>query len=119
MPPDKLVGLYLAADAFVLSSLLEGFSSAIIEAMAAGLPLVVTDVPGIRGVVTDNREGLLVPPRSPADLAAAMRRMAEDATLRTRLSSMARETAARYNWPTVVGEYESLYHELNASRSKT
>jgi glycosyltransferase involved in cell wall biosynthesis len=118
MPPDKLVGLYLAADAFVLSSLLEGFSSAIIEAMAAGLPLVVTDVPGIRGVVTDNREGLLVPPRSPADLAAAMRRMAEDATLRTRLSSMARETAARYNWPTVVGEYESLYHELNASRSK-
>ena len=118
MPPDKLVGLYLAADAFVLSSLLEGFSSAIIEAMAAGLPLVVTDVPGIRGVVVDNREGLLVPPRSPAALAAAMRRMVEDASLRARLSSVARETAARYNWPTVVGEYENLYRELNTSRSR-
>jgi glycosyltransferase involved in cell wall biosynthesis len=118
MPPDKLVGLYLTADAFVLSSLLEGFSSAIIEAMAAGLPLVVTDVPGIRGVVADNREGLLVPPRSPAALAAAMRRMVEDAELRARLSSAARQTAARYNWPTVVGEYENLYRELNTSRSR-
>jgi glycogen(starch) synthase len=117
MPPDKLVGLYLAADAFVLSSLLEGFSSAIIEAMAAGLPLVVTDVPGIRGVVTDNREGLLVPSRSPTALAAAMHRIIDDAALRARLSSAARETAARYNWPTVVGEYEDLYRELSKSRS--
>jgi glycosyltransferase involved in cell wall biosynthesis len=117
MPPDKLVGLYLAADAFVLSSLLEGFSSAIIEAMAAGLPLVATDVPGIRGVVTENREGLLVPSGSPDKLAAAMRRIIDDAALRARLSSSARETAARYNWPTVVGEYEDLYRELSKSRS--
>lgn len=112
MPPQKLVGLYLASDAFVLSSLLEGFSSAIIEAMAAGLPLVVTDAPGIRGVVTDGQEGLLVPTRSPGALAAAMRRIEEDATLRARLSSTARSTAERYSWSAVVAFYENLYREL-------
>lgn len=112
MPSQQLVDLYRAADAFVLSSLLEGFSSAIIEAMAAGLPLAVTDAPGIRGVVTDGMEGFVVPVRSPGALAAAMKRIAEDAPLRERMSSQARATAARYSWSAVVASYESLYREL-------
>jgi len=112
MPPPKLVGLYLAADAFVLSSLLEGFSSAVVEAMAAGLPLVVTDAPGLRGVVTHDREGLLVPVRAPAALAAAQRRIVTEAGLRERLSAAGRATAARYSWPAVAGAYTALYREL-------
>ena len=113
MPPQKLVDLYRAADAFVLCSLLEGFSSAIAEALAAGLPLVVTDAPGIRGVVTGGRECLMVPVRSPAALAGAMKSMCEDAGLRARLSANARATASGYDWPSVVASYESLYHELD------
>ena len=112
MPPDKLVALYLASDAFVLSSLLEGFSSAIIEALASGLPLVVTDAPGIRGVVADGREGLLVPVRSPGALAGAMRRVLDDGAVRAKLSAVSRDTASRYNWPSVVKAYEDLYREL-------
>lgn len=118
MPPQKLVDLYLACDAFVLSSLLEGFSSALIEAMAAGLPSVVTDAPGIRGVVADGKEGLLVPVRSPSALATAMQRVVEDAPLRARLSACSRETAARYTWPAVVDAYLSLYGELIAARTR-
>lgn len=117
MPPEKLVDLYLAADAFVLSSLLEGFSSAIIEAMAAGLPLVVTDAPGIRGVVAGGREGLLVPVRSPGQLADAMRGVVEDGSLRGRLSAASRATAAKYSWPAVVQSYEALYQQLIAASS--
>lgn len=117
LPPDRLVGLYLAADAFVLSSLLEGFSSAIVEAMAAGLPLVVTDAPGIRGVVTDHREGRMVPVRDPAALAAAMQQVLDDADLRARWSAASRETASRYAWPAVVSAYTSLYRELIAADS--
>ena len=117
MPPDKLVGLYLAADAFVLSSLLEGFSSALVEAMAAGLPLVVTDAPGIRGVVENDREALTVPVGSPALLADALERIMADAPLRARLSAAARTTATRYAWPTVVASYVDLYRELIASRA--
>lgn len=115
LPPQKLVDLYLSADAFVLSSLLEGFSSAVIEAMASGLPVVATDAPGIRGVVTDGKEGLLVPVRSPQSLAEAMSRVVSDSSLRVRLSSAARATAARYNWPEVVAAYESVYRDLAAA----
>ena len=112
MPPEKLVALYLASDAFVLSSLLEGFSSAIIEAMASGLPLVVTDAPGIRGVVTNGVEGFLVPTRSPDALAGAMRRVIDDDKLRSQMSEAARANSNRYSWPSVVKAYEDLYREL-------
>lgn len=116
MPPQKLVDLYRAADAFVLSSLLEGFSSALVEAMAAGMPIVATDAPGIRGVVANQREALLVPIRSSDALANAMRRISEDVVLRVSLSVAARKTIARYNWPTMVQAYENLYAELIGSR---
>ncbi|MEY3480376.1 MAG: hypothetical protein RIQ71_1151 [Verrucomicrobiota bacterium] len=119
LPPQKLVDLYAASDAFVLSSLLEGFSSAVIEAMAAGLPVVATDAPGIRGVVTNRQEGLLVPLRSPESLADAMRTVVEDSSLRNRLSSNSRSTAERYNWPSVVAAYESFYRDLAADRRRT
>lgn len=119
MPPQRLVNLYLASDSFVLCSLLEGFSSAIVEAMASGLPLVVTDAPGIRGVVTGGKEGLMVPVRSPSALAAAMRSICEDAAQRERMSLNARATASGYDWPSVVASYESLYRELIAERAET
>ncbi len=112
MPPQQLVDLYRAADAFVLSSLLEGFSSALVEAMAAGLPIVATDVAGIRGVVAHDREALLVPAGSARNISDAMRELVDDASLRARFSSAARATAARYDWNTVVTAYESLYGEL-------
>jgi glycosyltransferase involved in cell wall biosynthesis len=112
MPPQRLVDLYRGADAFVLSSLLEGFSSALVEAMASGLPVVATDVPGIRGVVTTEKEGLLVPPSSPQQHAEAMRLVADDPLLCASLSSSARATASRYSWPAVVEVYERLYLSL-------
>lgn len=116
MPPDRLVGLYLAADAFVLSSVLEGFSSALVEAMAAGLPIVATDAPGIRGVVEHDREALMVPVASPPALADAMHQISTDGSLRKRLSGAARQGVAKYSWPAVVREYTNLYRELIASK---
>ncbi|MFM8721038.1 MAG: glycosyltransferase family 4 protein [Chthoniobacterales bacterium] len=116
MPPQRLVDLYRAADCFVLSSLLEGFSSALVEAMASGLPVIATDVPGIRGVVKDGKEGVLVSPRSPRMLADAMLLVAGDPALRASLSSGARAAVARYSWSAVVGDYEKLYGDMAAAR---
>jgi glycosyltransferase involved in cell wall biosynthesis len=116
MPPQKLVDLYRAADAFVLSSLLEGFSSALVEAMASGLPVVATDVPGIRGVVANRLDGLLVPPGSPDDLSVAMRKLMQDPALCLATASAARSSASFYNWPSVVEAYEKLYFELTGQR---
>jgi glycosyltransferase involved in cell wall biosynthesis len=72
--PDLLA----AADLFVFPSLYEGLGGAVIEAMALGLPIVASDIPALREVVEDGRNGLLVRPGSGEALAAAVRGILED-----------------------------------------
>jgi glycosyltransferase involved in cell wall biosynthesis len=67
---------YALADVFVLPSNAEGLSVVVLEAMAAGLPVVGTDVPGTNEAVVDGQGGVIVPPDSPAALAEAMARLA-------------------------------------------
>ena len=85
-PQDALA----TAGVLVLPSLAEGFGLVLIEAMAAGVPVVATDVPGIRDVVRHERNGLLVPPRNAAALAAAIKRVLDDVGLR-RPASLTRQ----------------------------
>ncbi len=104
-PEDALDGL----DVLALPSEAEGFGLVLIEAMAAGVAVVATDVPGIRDVVRHERTGLLVPFASPASLASAISRLLEDALLRLRLIAEARrEVERRFNWPLVLEQYERL-----------
>jgi glycosyltransferase involved in cell wall biosynthesis len=76
-----------------LPSYREGLPTILIEAAAAGLPLVATDVPGCREVVRDGKNGLLVPPRDAAALAAALARLAADADLRAAYGRASRQLA--------------------------
>ncbi len=93
----------------VLPSLAEGFGLVLIEAMAAGVPVVATDVPGIRDVVQNEQTGLLVPPSNPTALASAIRRVIEDRPLRERVvrngSVQVRE---RFSWDAVLPQYLQL-----------
>jgi glycosyltransferase involved in cell wall biosynthesis len=75
-----------AADAFVLPSLTEGLPGALVEAMAAGLPCVTTDIPGNRELVRDEETGLLVPPQDPTALARALGRILDDPSLAARVA---------------------------------
>ena len=79
-------------DIFVLPSLQEGFSNAVIEAMASGLPVVATKSGGTEEAVMDGHNGLLVSPGSSFELAKAMIRLLSDEKLRRILSDNARET---------------------------
>ena len=115
LPPSDLIELYLSADAFVMSSLLEGFSSALIEAMAAELPVIATDAPGCREFHGD---ALLVPTRSPAALAAAMRTVLEDEATRGALVAKSRARAAEFTWPRAVEAYLGLYRQLGAGAAR-
>ena len=85
--------LLAAADVFVLSSRSEGAPFSILEAMAAGLPVVASDVGGVGELVVDGETGLLVPPADPGRLADALRRVLGDAALRRRLGAAGRARA--------------------------
>jgi len=90
----------------VLPSIAEGFGLVLIEAMAAGVPVVATDVPGIRDVVRHDQTGLLVDPHDLTGLAFAVMRVIEDAGLRSRLISAGlREVRERFSWSQVIEQY--------------
>lgn len=98
-----------------LPSYREGLPKALIEAAAAGRPIVTTDVPGCREVVTHGENGLLVSPRDVPGLADALQDLIEDAALRTRMGACGRARAAReFAFDTVVRQTLALYREALA-----
>ncbi|HXW67496.1 MAG TPA: glycosyltransferase family 4 protein [Thermoplasmata archaeon] len=110
---------YLAlADVFVFPSQnrLEGFGLAVAEAMAAGLPVVTTDMPGVREVIEPGREGLLAEPLLSDDLASKIRVLLDDPALARAMGAAGRRRAEeRYGLPTVAGRLLSLYASLRAA----
>ncbi len=96
-------------DLLVLPSDAEGFGLVLIEAMAANIPVVATNVPGIQDVVIDNQTGLLVPPRSPEQLARAIARVLNETSLRSHLiESAAADVRQRFTWDAVLPQYQRL-----------
>lgn len=98
-----------------LPSYREGLPKVLIEAAAAGKPIVTTDVPGCRDAVLPGETGLLAPPRDAAGLAAALLRLVEDGELRARMGRRAREMAvADFSVERIVDEHLDLYRRLTA-----
>jgi glycosyltransferase involved in cell wall biosynthesis len=106
------------ADVFVAPSRYESFGLVFVEAMRWGTPVVGTTTGGIPEVIEDGRSGLLVPPESPADLAAALVRLLTNPGLRSRLGAAGRERVeAEFSAERMARRTESLYRELLISRS--
>ena len=100
-------------DVFVLSSYTEGLSITLLEAMAAGLPIVATDVGGNPSVVVHNETGIIVPPRDSEELAEALRRMLSDRAAATRMGRRGQERVVEeYGLRRMVNRYEDVYEEL-------
>jgi glycosyltransferase involved in cell wall biosynthesis len=95
----------------------EGVPKVLLEAAAAGRPIVTTDMPGCREAVRDGENGLLVPPRDAPALAEALKRLLADADLRTRLGQRGRAMAeAEFGVARVIEETLAVYGELLASK---
>ncbi len=100
---------------FVLPSAWEGFGSAAIEAAAAGLPVVATNVHGMPDAVQNRVTGILVPPSDPGALAEAIGRLVEDAELRASLGTAGRKYVERhYDWTQNATQMASIYERLLA-----
>jgi glycosyltransferase involved in cell wall biosynthesis len=104
-PQEAFAGMSL----LVLPSAAEGFGLVLIEAMAAGVPIVATNVPGICDVVRNGETGLLVPPASPSDLAGAIEEMLHNPAMARQLAATARaDISRRFTWDVVLPQYGEL-----------
>ena len=110
---DDMPALLRSVDVAVLPSYREGLPKGLIEAAACGLPLVTTDVPGCREVVADGIDGLRVPVRDAAALAAAIARLHDDPALASRLGAAARTRAlAEFDEQIVIARTLAVYREV-------
>ena len=107
---DQKAQLFRTADVFASPATGgESFGIVLLEAMAAGAAIVCSDIHGYKGVVRRGREGLLVPPRAPKDLAVAIDRLLRDPALRDQMSAAGRARAEEFSWPRVTEKVEEYY----------
>ncbi|HET9940762.1 MAG TPA: glycosyltransferase [Candidatus Eisenbacteria bacterium] len=110
---DELPDYYAASDVFCTPARSgESFGLVLLEAMATGVPIVATSLPGYRTVLTPEREGILVEPRDSRAMALALRRLLLDPRLRARMGAHGVETARRYGWDGIVERLEEVYASL-------
>jgi len=112
LPPQQVPAALAEADAFVLPTHNEGFGLAVLEALAAGLPCVISDIPVLRWLAGD--AGVFVPPDHPEEWASAIRGLT--AERRRELSGRARRRAAELSWESLIGDYVAMYEKALETR---
>lgn len=114
---DQLPQCYAAADVFVGPATgQESFGIVLLEAMAAGLPIVASDLPGYRGVVRHGVEAVLVPPGDARALAEAVARVLTHADLASSLATNGRSRAETFSWEHLAGRIEAIYDDVRDRR---
>jgi glycosyltransferase involved in cell wall biosynthesis len=109
LPKNSLRSLYQSADCLVNPSLYEGMPNVVLEAMACGLPVVASTIPGHDTIVRHGTTGLLFDPGTPGALASALRSIIDDCGAARAMGHNGRETAlASFSWDSVASRYVSL-----------
>jgi glycosyltransferase involved in cell wall biosynthesis len=103
LPRERVLALFRAGDASILSSSWENFPHGVVESLATGTPVVATDVGGVGEVLRDGENGLLVPPGDEAALTGAVHRLFGEAGLLERLQAAAAPSVAAYSAERVYG----------------
>lgn len=114
LPPGAMPGFLASADLFVLPSFSEGRPNALLEAMAAGLPVVASAIGGVTELVDDGRTGQLFPPGDDSALAAVLRPLLKEVPARAKLGAAAHLEIRRrqLTWAGAAEQYVALYRQL-------
>jgi glycosyltransferase-like protein len=107
--PEVMENLFRAADVFAFPSVKEGFGLAALEALAADLPVVASDLDVFRGFLTDGESALLTPTGDGEALAGALARIAREPQLRERLRAAGGNVARSYSWDASAVAHEQAY----------
>jgi glycosyltransferase involved in cell wall biosynthesis len=115
-PEDEVVRLYRSHDLLLWTSTYEGFGLVLLEAMSQELTVVTTPVGCATALVRDGENGVVVPPRDPAAIAAAVERLMDDAALRCRLGAAAARSVSTMTWRATAEKTLELYRRTIESR---
>jgi phosphatidylinositol alpha-mannosyltransferase len=115
---EELPRYYRSADVFCAPNTgHEGFGIILLEAMAASVPIVASDISGFRDVLTDGQHGLLVPPKDSSALASALKKLLDDPDRRRAMASAGSEHARQFAWEEVSSQVLSHYERALSSRN--
>lgn len=121
---EDLSQTYAAADLFVMPNMrqqgdMEGFGLVVLEARAHGLPVLASDLEGIRDAVVQGRTGTLLPPEDAEQWTESVLRFLDDQTKRERAAQLAiAEVRERHSWKDMVDSYEALFREVLNERAR-
>ena len=115
---EDLPELLSCMDIFILSSVREGFPNVILEAMASSLPVVATDVGGVKELMIDNQTGFIVPPAKPSLLYENVSKLIKDKELRHKMGNAGFEQVKQFSIEKMARETEDLYQELTKLKIK-
>lgn len=112
VPHEKVLPYYQEASAFVLPSLNEGMSNAMLEALATGLPLIATDCGGSKELITEGENGLFIRMADAKDIAEKIERLLRDAELVKKMGAHSRARAEELSWKKVAKKYYDVYQKI-------
>ncbi|HPN96140.1 MAG TPA: glycosyltransferase family 4 protein [Candidatus Moranbacteria bacterium] len=117
VPHEDVQKYYQEASVFVLPSLNEGMSNAMLEALSSGLPILATDTGGTKELIREGENGFIIKMRDSADIAEKIEKLIEDKNLRQKMAQNSREMAKKLSWKNVADKYYQLYEKISKNIS--
>ncbi len=112
IPREKTAPYYQEADIFVLPSLNEGMSNAMLEALSCGLPIITTETGGTQELIQEKINGFIVKKKNSKDLSEKIERLIIDQTLCDKMAQESRKIALKFSWQNVAQKYFDIYKKI-------
>jgi len=113
---EKLIRLYIASDMYIMLSKFDTFGMVVLEAMAAGLPVIISSNVGAKDIVQEGENGFIISDTSDADYIASKIGLLLNENIRNSMARRAFDTAAQNTWSQVAAKYSEIYSRVLATR---